>query len=51
MKSKTDNDDPNRDIPYTESADPHLANARRDNELPKLIKSKTDSDDPRRVMP
>jgi hypothetical protein len=46
-----DNDEPNRDNPYTDKEAPSLAKLRRDIELPKFKKSKTDRDDPNRTLP
>jgi hypothetical protein len=50
-KSKTEIDDPNRDIPYTEMLEPNLRNERMLMELPKMIVSNMLRLDPNLVIP
>jgi hypothetical protein len=44
-KSTTDMEEPSRDIPSRENADPNRANVRIANEEPTCTKSNTDTDD------
>jgi hypothetical protein len=50
-KSRTDIDEPNRIIPYTDSELPNLENPRSESEDAMCTKSNTDMVDPSRVMP
>jgi hypothetical protein len=51
MKSNTDNEEPMRVKPYTDSADPMRKNDLKDSVDPHMMKSRTDSDDPIRCIP
>jgi hypothetical protein len=48
-KSRTDMEEPKRQIPNTDRVEPLRAKLRRDNVLPKLKKSNKDREEPRRV--
>jgi hypothetical protein len=47
-KSRTDRDDPSRELPMTDSVAPKRAKLLRASVAPKLKKSRSDTDDPNR---
>lgn len=50
-KSKIDIEEPTRQIPYTDIAEPKRRKLRRDRDEPRFTKSSTDIDAPSRAIP